>query len=190
MRLPPQVLVRAADGRPFELQDLLPADTRFKVLLFAGDTTRDAQRARLRALAAAMDAAGGFFNRHTPARGARADVFDILAISSGKKEVVNFTDLPPLFRPHWSKCVFPSEFRGLLSRECAADVGCFHHRVLVDDLEIQGIRGGKAYSSYGISPEHGAFVIVRPDGYVGMVAPLDKAADLDAYFAGFMQSPQ
>ena len=28
------VFVRATDGRPYELQDLLPSDTRFKILVF------------------------------------------------------------------------------------------------------------------------------------------------------------
>lgn len=41
--------------------------------------------------------------------------------------------------------------------------------------------GGKAYSSFGIDPS-GAIVIVRPDGYVGMVAPFDKVEDIDGYF--------
>ena len=61
----------------------------------------------------------------------------------------------------------------------------FLSRVFVDDIEIKGVNGGKAYESYGIAPE-GAIVVVRPDGYVGMVAPLDGAAELDQYFAGFM----
>ena len=37
-RVIPQVLVRAADGRPFNIQDLLPSDARWKVLVFTGDT--------------------------------------------------------------------------------------------------------------------------------------------------------
>ena len=60
---------------------------------------------------------------------------------------------------------------------------CF--RVFVDDVEIKGINGGKAYESYGISSE-GAVVVVRPDGYVAMVAPLEGAAELEQYFAGFL----
>lgn len=59
-------------------------------------------------------------------------------------------------------------------------------RVFVDDVEIKGIHGGSAYASYGVASE-GGIVIVRPDGYVGMVAPLDGAQDLEAYFIGFMR---
>ena len=44
--MPPQIIIRAADARPFELQDLLPADTRFKVLIFAGDFADAVKAAR------------------------------------------------------------------------------------------------------------------------------------------------
>jgi len=44
------------------------------------------------------------------------------------------------------------------------------------------------HERYGISRSAGALVVVRPDGYVGTIAPLDELAALDAYFAGFMLS--
>jgi hypothetical protein len=50
-RVPPQTVLRAADARTYEMQDLLPADARFKLLVFAGDTAHAAQRARVGALA-------------------------------------------------------------------------------------------------------------------------------------------
>ena len=40
--------------------------------------------------------------------------------------------------------------------------------------------------AYGIDPSAGALVVVRPDGYVGTVAPLDGVAFLSAYFESFM----
>ena len=33
-RMLPHVFIRAADARPFNIQDMLPADTRFKLLVF------------------------------------------------------------------------------------------------------------------------------------------------------------
>jgi phenol 2-monooxygenase (NADPH) len=51
----PQILVHAADGRPFELQDLLIADARFKVLVFAGNTSSDVQLDTLHKLAAELE---------------------------------------------------------------------------------------------------------------------------------------
>ena len=47
--------------------------------------------------------------------------------------------------------------------------------------------GGKGYEAYGIDPKHGAIVVVRPDGYVGTLAPVDGVAELGAYFS-FMRT--
>jgi phenol 2-monooxygenase (NADPH) len=48
--------------------------------------------------------------------------------------------------------------------------------------------GGKGYENYGIDAVKGAIVIVRPDGYVGMVAPLDNMEDVNQYFTSFMKA--
>ena len=50
---------------------------------------------------------------------------------------------------------------------------------------MYGRTGGGGYDAYGIGSE-GALVVVRPDGYVGTVAPFDRLKDVDAYFASFM----
>lgn len=54
-RVIPQLLIRAADGRPYEIQDLLPADVRFKVLIFTGDTGNKAQLEILSSLAERLE---------------------------------------------------------------------------------------------------------------------------------------
>lgn len=59
-------------------------------------------------------------------------------------------------------------------------------RVYVDDVDVKGQNGGMAYKSYGISP-NGAVVVVRPDGYVGTVAPLEDVDAIDGYFVRFMK---
>lgn len=48
--------------------------------------------------------------------------------------------------------------------------------------------GGGGYEAYGIDYEQGAVVVVRPDGYVAMVAPFEAVHDVDAYFASFMST--
>ena len=70
-------------------------------------------------------------------------------------------DLPPLFRPHWS-------------------------HVLLDDTDMFTRTGGGGYDTYGIDKQQGAIVVVRPDGYVGIVAPFEKLGDVEEYFAAFM----
>ncbi|KAL5492636.1 hypothetical protein ACEPAI_4083 [Sanghuangporus weigelae] len=180
-RMPPQVVLCAANGRPYELQDFLPADTRFKIVVFAGDLDAQVQRGRVEAFASGLGSEGGVLHKFGDKRGNKSgekeggevksmrkgkkpweEVFEILTIMVGKKETVNYTSVPAVLRSHWSK-------------------------VFVDDVDTQGGKGGKAYLTYGISPE-GAVVVVRPDGYVGMVASFEGgAADVETYFASFMK---
>lgn len=157
-RMLPHVFVRAADCQPMEMQDLLPADARFKVVVFTGDTTDQVQLKKVRALAEEMDKPEGFLKRFGKSNGS---AFDVISVSSAKKKYSNYTDAPPLFRSHWSK-------------------------FLLDDQDMyKRTSAGGGYEAYGIDP-HGAIVIVRPDGYIGMVAPFDHLLDIDNYFASFM----
>lgn len=60
-------------------------------------------------------------------------------------------------------------------------------RILLDDTDPFERAGGGGYKAYGINAQEGAIVVVRPDGYVGIVAPFEKVADLNAYFGSFMK---
>jgi len=162
-RMLPQILVRAADSRPYELQDLCPADTKFKILIFLGDIADPTQVERAQRLAEALAKPGSFLSRYGRAKSGVVGwkVFELLTICATRKEVVNYLDVPALLRPHWSK-------------------------VFVDDVSIAFNTGGKAYSTYGIDRSAGAIVVVRPDGYVGVVAPVEDVGVINTYFAGFM----
>jgi phenol 2-monooxygenase len=87
-RLLPHTLVRAADAREVNIQDLAPSDTRFKLFLFPGD---HAQK-----VAAYLAQPECFFNKHRNA-------FDVIAVLQGSKNTANYLELPPVLRPHWSK---------------------------------------------------------------------------------------
>ncbi|RPD57189.1 hypothetical protein L226DRAFT_511051 [Lentinus tigrinus ALCF2SS1-7] len=162
-RVLPQVFIHAASTIPVEIQDLLPADTRFKILVFAGDLAVEADKARLYALAEELDSPGNFvrrFGRGETGTG-KWKVFDVLCFSSAKQDKVDYLYFPPFFRPHYSK-------------------------VLLDDSDLHGRSGGGGYAKYGIDEHAGAIVVVRPDGYVGMVAPLDGVKALNSYFEAFL----
>ncbi|KZT25320.1 hypothetical protein NEOLEDRAFT_1169502 [Neolentinus lepideus HHB14362 ss-1] len=155
-RILPQSVIRAADARPFELQDLLPSDTRFKILVFTGDIRDASQMEKVNELANKLGREDSFLRKF----GKRQDeVYDMFSICSTRKEEVNYTDMPPILRSHWSK-------------------------VLLDDIDSTGKIGGGVYDKYGIGSE-GAIVVIRPDGYVGVVAPLNDVTDLERYFSGF-----
>ncbi|KAK1231895.1 hypothetical protein PQX77_004986 [Marasmius sp. AFHP31] len=153
-RVPPETLVRAADGRPYNIQDLLPSDAKFKVLVFTGDTSDSSQLARVEQLADGIEGSSSFLTK-----AASKSMFDFIAISSTDKKRIVYNAIPSLLRSHWSK-------------------------VFIDDVDLTGTQGGRLYSSYGIGAS-GAVVVVRPDGYVGTVTPLDNLADLNAYFSRF-----
>ncbi|EIW75097.1 hypothetical protein CONPUDRAFT_147281 [Coniophora puteana RWD-64-598 SS2] len=164
-RMPPHVFVRAADSRPVDIQDMIPADARFKVLVFAGrvgahepTAPAPARLERLRAVAGALEGPGSFLRRWS------GEAFDVITITAGTNgRAVNLFDLPEVLRSHWSK-------------------------VLTDDMDVTRTRGGGAYERFGIDPDEVTLVIVRPDGYVGMVAPASRIEDVNAYFAGFMRT--
>ncbi|KAG1845336.1 FAD binding domain-containing protein [Suillus subluteus] len=141
--VPPCKFMRAADAWPFELQDLLPSDFLFKLLVFTGEFSDLLQQARVESMVMDMKKPESFLKR--------------------RKETFNFLWLPTLLHSHWSK-------------------------VFINDTDPTGSFGGEGYSYYGVGPE-GALVAVRPDGYVGAIAPLDHVGGLDAYFASFMKIP-
>lgn len=88
MRMSPHVFVHAADGRPSEIQDLLPADARFKLLVFGGDIGAQEDAARLQATADAFAASESFLNRF--GHGAPDKIFDILCFSSAKQQTTDY----------------------------------------------------------------------------------------------------
>lgn len=53
------------------------------------------------------------------------------------------------------------------------------------EMQFHGSCAGEdVYSVYGVQPALGAAVIVRPDGYVGVIASLDNVSLLAAYLEG------
>ena len=100
-RMPPQIFVRAADMRPIEIQDLIPADVRFKLLFFVGRVT-ETRNAELNSLAEKLSKPSSFLHKYSP-DGNIATVFDIISITADKKESPNYLFVPAFFRPHWSK---------------------------------------------------------------------------------------
>ncbi|KIJ21010.1 hypothetical protein PAXINDRAFT_66286 [Paxillus involutus ATCC 200175] len=158
-RMPPQIFIRAADMRPIEIQDMLPADIRFKLLLFVGHLT-ETRIARLNLLAEDLSKPTAFLQKYS-AHGNNSSIFDIVTVTAGKKDDINYLNVPALFRPHWSK-------------------------VLLDDIDVTRTKGGNAYDRFGIDTKEVIIVVIRPDGYVGMVAPSTALEDLDGYFGSFL----
>jgi phenol 2-monooxygenase len=103
-RFPPYQFIRAADAWPFEIQDLLPSDFRFKLVVFTGDFNDPLQQARVKSMVADMQKPESFLKRYAaPAKNSASPRFDIITISKGRKEGFDFLQFPTLLRSHWSK---------------------------------------------------------------------------------------
>ncbi|KZT52379.1 hypothetical protein CALCODRAFT_502386 [Calocera cornea HHB12733] len=162
-RFLPQVIIRVADTRPYEIQDLLVSDTKWKVVFFVGDPKEEKQQAVINAVGEHLLCSKSFARRFTPKGAAQDAVFTLLTVSSTSKDDADYTDIHPGLRTHWSKA-------------------------FTDDLAIDGRAGGTAYTTYGINPSSGAVVCCRPDGYVSFVCSLQDVTSgrLEEYFGCFM----
>jgi len=101
-RVPPQKFVRAADAWPHELQDLLPSDFRYKLLVFTGDLEDTLQQERIESMVKDLQQPESFLTKYASNKTSKSRV-DIITISKGKKEEYDFLKIPSLLRSHWSK---------------------------------------------------------------------------------------
>jgi len=100
-RMPPQIFVRAADARPVDIQDLLPADIRWKILVFFG-ILDESRLPGVQLLAENLNEPTSFLRKY-PVDGQIPQIFDIIAIIAGNKSTFNYLNVPDFFRSHWSK---------------------------------------------------------------------------------------
>ena len=100
-RVLPQVFIRTADARPLDIQDVLPADTRFKILVCAGDITVHDSLARLSKGGEHLNRPTSFLRRF--GRGAKAgewEVFDVMCFTSAKSKDLNYLGMCSCERLH------------------------------------------------------------------------------------------
>ena len=97
-RFPPQVFVRAADAMPVNIHDLLPANGRFKVLVFVGDYTRPTFATDVWQVAEGLTVLPAKCGRITA-----SDSMDVVTILAGKQDPECLLPLPSILRPHWSR---------------------------------------------------------------------------------------
>lgn len=63
------------------------------------------------------------------------------------------------------------------------------HKTYVDD-EHYNNGHGHAFETYGVDPEKGAVVIVRPDQYVAKILGLEMAESMEKFFEGCLLEPK
>lgn len=170
MRIPSHKVLNQADARPWHLQELLPSNGAWRILVFAGDISVPQQFERYQKLGKALDSDESFFRRFQPRDGDATDnpVFEILTIHSAPRTAIELHDLPEIFHP------FSGEY------------GWDYAKVYVDDVSYHEGHG-KAYENYGIDSTRGCAVVVRPDQYVSWIGELEDVEDLNTFFDSFMK---
>jgi phenol 2-monooxygenase (NADPH) len=146
----------------------MPSDGRFRLVIFAGDISQVAQKEKVNALGAWLsddmlprlptielsvaDPHGGTVRFRTEKS---PSTLDVLMVHAAPRETIELLrDLHEVFHPFDSK------------------LGWDYDRVFVDGPSYQNGHG-EAYRNYGVSKEKGALVLVRPDGYTGLVTDLE-----------------
>ncbi len=98
-RLPPCIVLRAADSTPIDIQDMCPSNTHFKVIVFSGDLTEASQATLLNSFADATCKEGGILKTY------RQEAFDIIVVMKGSKETAEYMQIPVVLRSRYDQYV-------------------------------------------------------------------------------------
>lgn len=165
MRFPNYKVLNQADARPWEFQQRLRSDGRFRIIVFAGNIVNPQQSARLQNFCRRL-ASSSLLAPHL-----YKDI-DILTLHSSKRtDVELLRDFPDVLHPFDAK------------------TGWDYNSVYVDDAAYHE-ESGEAYSGYGVNRETGCVVVTRPDQYVGYIDVCDEEGfvGVEAYFNGILAS--
>ncbi|KAK0646770.1 FAD binding domain-containing protein [Cercophora newfieldiana] len=165
MRFPSAQVVRFADAKAMQLVKALPADGQWYIVVFAGDLAKPEAAKRLNKAAETLQ---GIVQGFTPTSADPDSILDrILVISSNRKKVEQ-EHIPEFFTPVTGKWKMKSLMK-----------------TFADD-ESYNSGHGHAYKEYGVDPEQGAVVVVRPDHYVAKVSKLEDVGSLAGFFGKFL----
>jgi phenol 2-monooxygenase len=167
MRMPSHKILNQSDARPWHLQELLPSNGTWRILLFAGDILDQIQFGRVKAFAEALSSPSSFLKKHTKPDGDWTSMFELITIHSAPRVKVELLSLPDVLHP-WSD-----------------EYGWDYNKVFVDDMSYHEGHG-QAYEQYGIDAKTGCVVLVRPDQYVSWIGEIEDVETMNRFFGAFM----
>ncbi|KAG9771661.1 phenol 2-monooxygenase, partial [Aureobasidium melanogenum] len=164
-------VLNQSDARPSHFQELLRSNGSWRVVIFPGNLLSPRQAQRFTDVGKALGASNSFLRRFTPANSRYDSVIELLAVHAGNRQKLTVFDFPEVFRPFDDKD------------------GWDYWKIFVDDQSYHEGHG-HAYENYGIDPEEGCAIIIRPDQYVSYVGPMDDYDAMDRFFSNFMVEQQ
>jgi phenol 2-monooxygenase len=160
-------VLNQSDARPTHFQEILKSNGSWRVVVFPGDVRETRQKDRLNRLGERLARADSFLRRFTPANARYDAVIEILTVHAAPRSSVSIFDFPEVFRPY------------------DATVGWDYWKIFVDD-ESYHEGHGQIYKHFGIEPNEGCAIIIRPDQYLSYIGQMDAYGELDRFFSGFM----
>ncbi|KAK1826995.1 putative monooxygenase [Podospora conica] len=167
MRFPSAVVVRFCDAKAMQLVKGMPGNGQWFVVVFAGDLAKKEAAEKLSEASKTLES---IVNDFTPADYDPDSIIDRVLVLSEDRKKVEQEQIPEFFTP----------VTGKWKMKCLL-------KTFVDDKGYNSDHG-HAYQSYGIDPEHGAVVVVRPDHYVAKVTTLEDVGSLRNFFGGFLKT--
>ncbi|KAI0195231.1 FAD binding domain-containing protein [Xylaria flabelliformis] len=186
MRFPSFQVVAQSDARPWQLHHKMPSNGRFRLVVFSGDISNPTRQTLINGLGAWLstdvlpryprielcpgsDPHGGTTKFKSSCH---PSVIDVLLIHTAKRaDIEILRDLHDVYHPFDTK------------------LGWDYGKVFVDEESYHNGHG-RAYAGYGVDPEEGALVIVRPDGYTGLVTSVEEGGwkEVGKWFQGVLRS--
>ncbi|KAL5585820.1 hypothetical protein FOVSG1_013512 [Fusarium oxysporum f. sp. vasinfectum] len=167
MRMPSVKVLNQSDARPWHLQELLRSNGTWRVILFPGNIGLARQKKRMISLCDKLSEGSSFLKRYTALSARYDSVIEVLTVHASNRQDHDIFDFPDVLRPY-------------------DEVDGWDYNKIFVDNESYHEGHGQLYKSFGISPEQGCAVILRPDQYVSYVGELDDYDSLDAFFSGFL----
>lgn len=164
-RLPSAPVLRLSDARPMQLSEALPADGRWRIVLFADQHPPSSKASKaiqlVRQLSERSDSPIGQF---TPPNANIDSVIEILAVFQQNYDVIEFHHLPDLLWP----------LKGDLSLRDYSKVFC------CDQAE------NNALATFHADSKLGCVAVVRPDQHLAALYDLADYRQLADFFSRFM----
>ncbi len=130
MRMPSFQVLKQADARPSQFQELLKSNGRWRIVVFAGDLRDPNQWTRITRLGDTLAHLTSFLSRYD-GKSSPHSVIELLTIHSSPSTSVELLDLPAIFHPFSDRD------------------GWDYWKVFVDDLSYHEGHG-HAYGNYGV----------------------------------------
>ncbi|GKZ27206.1 hypothetical protein AbraIFM66951_005111 [Aspergillus brasiliensis] len=170
-RLLPIDLIRHMDGNHVRMLDIMPSNGRFHLFIFAGNLL---SAPALQKLGDALD------SPQSP-----MSLFNLLPLELMERfrheDITN--DSIPFTNKAYVLDIFLIHSQNHLDIQLGDVPAPFSTKW---PMNVYSDFGGAAQSQLGVPDDSGALVVVRPDGYIGLVTGLDNVDDVTSYFDGFM----